>query len=424
MNQFFRELITTLCFLGCVLVTSQAYSQQVITGELKPLPDPVKLSLDEYAEMSAHIERGFDEDRSISFSVDLPKTWAEEPFISLKNYTKGGLLYGDLGRFDGPSVGELRPIFRVRGLEISREISAENWLMTHLLSNGYTPWSLDIKSDNEFEAMYVVYVQNTQQSFVVRAKGKIVGPRIILAEHILPMDLWSDQQDIQTFALKSVEINGTGSEYIEPHEVYAYLNAISFELPSSWTIHKIEDNHENMLFLDIANARPGEPVRGNIGFSMMSPFSIKDPKDKKKYSVVPNEIMERARGVYAIENLEQGEFIERPDLGLDNEKYIRHVTEVYELVPVKTEYETHITPEATHEFWITALTTPGKVFFLTLYTPLRKDDLYTWAINVETYKNIIKNLNFSPPPQLDLSDIKKEPEDDAPAPETDKVLLD
>ena len=390
-----------LCFFLILICFSPVHALAEGKEQLNSLyiPDG-SMPLDVYARRSHKIERNFEEDEYLSFSMDLPRDWTERQFVSLKNFTRRGRLHGDLARFDGQSVGDSRSFFMVRSVELPREISASNWLMTYLLSNGYTLHSLTERGSSSFEAMYIIYAADNNQSLVVRSRGYISGPRIVLGEYVMPAELWEKEKDIQAYAVGSFKIQAQDQETIEDPEYYSYLEAVEFNYPKSWAVVKTNDIEVNALDLVLRNADLTRVSEGTINIHMASRRSVKLIEgDHSTYDIDLPGIVKKARhnienrGKNGQQNFSIGDRIDSKSFVTDY-KFDTQRSEIYEVRPVTSHYDTQEVNPVSHEFWLTLLVDKAKsrVFIITLYTPDRDSDLYSWAVNSRAYERILKTI--------------------------------
>jgi hypothetical protein len=270
-----------LILLALVLITSPLMAQD---NQLKPLPDVQSLDLQTFVSQSTEINKTFEDDRFINFSVQLPNSFEEKNPDLLKNEVRNDRLYGEIYRSNGLMVDDVYPYFSLKSFLLDRAISAKNWLVSTMLRDGNTLRSLESNDqDDTFEALYVRFgeLDNTE---VVRAKGYLRGPRMIVAEYVLPVSLWSEQADYQTYAIKSFELKDLNDdEPIEVMKSYSYLNSFSMLYPESWIMGKDVKTDENRIDLSLKSAGKLRVVFANIDISVVSTRSLQDAVDRSVY---------------------------------------------------------------------------------------------------------------------------------------------
>ena len=361
---------------------------------LKPLHQPQDpLLLESYAKRSQAISVDLEEDKYLSFSVDLPNNWVQRPFISLKNFSRRNRLHGDLSVFDGVASGDMRSVFQVRSIELPREISATNWLMTYLISSGYTLYGLEEGADGRhFEAMYVRFEGDQKQGFVIRAKGVISGPRLVLGEYVMPTGLWEQEKDQQAFAVGSFKIQANDQDWIEDKDYFTYLEALEFEYPNSWHVAEKNDQAQNILKVSLKNSDLTRVSEGEMRIVVASETSIKDFTSLEKFDIDLPPLVAEAR-----------ELVEAQGYNIDPKKGGRNIpvspdfpvsrTEIYPLRPRLTNYESDKQAAISHELWLSLMIRDGRAVISTLLTPARDQDLYSWAVNTRAYERVLGSLN-------------------------------
>lgn len=372
-----------------ILSASASFAQ-----ELKPLyvPSEDGLALEAYAKRSQAITQKFDEDAYLSFSVDLPQNWTARPLISLKNFSRSNRLHGDLARFEGVAYGDMRSHFRVRSVELPREISAKNWLITYLLEKGYTLYSLNTAEDGRsFDAMYIVFSGDKGESQIVRSRAYVSGPRIVLGEYVMPRGLWERERDQQAYAVGSFEIKAEDQQWIEPREYFSYLEAIEFEYPDSWGIVNKDDGALNVLHVNLGNMDMTRVSEGEIALSVASNRSIKDFTSQEDFEIDLMGLVKKLQESILAKGYTLDSKMGNRTLDLDHDFKVQR-TEIYPLRPILTEYEKGEKPPITHELWLSILVEPGRAVVSTLLTPARGEDLYSWAVNSRAYEQILKTV--------------------------------
>lgn len=385
-----RLLKPVLLFVA-FLAAFPAFAQD----KLQKLPDVQTLDISTFVAQSKEIERRYENDDEIGFKVQLPSSFVERGFENLKTYEADGRLYGEIARYDGPVVRDIRPHFSVQSIELRRAISAKNWLISNILARGDTLRAIESdEKGNNFEALYVRLdlLGNTE---VVRAKGYLHGSRIILAEYVVPGMLWDDQSDTQTYAIKSFELlNKNPKGTPEPMLSYSFLESFSMQYPASWRIKSENKESENQIDIVFETAEDTKIVFANIHVTLIADQSLKDPLDRSRYPVdLPGLVNARKQAILNKDFLIDP-VIERLKYDLSFEHELQ-ITEAYPLHRKITDYVTHRKSPITHEFWITAIKgteETGKNFIVSMIAPSRNESMYEWALAAKAYEIIVENL--------------------------------
>lgn len=384
-GKVFKPLVI-LCLAALILLGGN----KVSFASLKELPEVQKLSAEDFVKGTDVVDKDFEKERYLSLSFQIDKTWKETEFSTLRNTESFGRLAGTLVHYRGELIGDVHPYFQVIAEEIPREISAKNWLVTYVLDQGYTLRSLKEISEDKFEAMYVV--TQGRDAFVVRSIGKKFGPRMIFAEYGVPTRAWERFMDYQTLTIKSFEVKGRDKAPIEKRSYYNYLQAIEFSYPKSWRIEKETSKEGNKLSVELISAREKQAVEGIISVDVFSTRSVKDLDDITIFSFDPLEEIKKVRARFDT-SFKIEELLEKKTYALP-EKVSYQVTDVYAVESIKNKYDTFEDGEDTHELWFSVFAYNNKYYVLTLVTPARTQNLYQWAVNSETFKELIESIQF------------------------------
>jgi hypothetical protein len=87
---------------------------------------------------------------------------------------------------------------------------------------------------------------------------------------------------------------------------------------------------------------------------------------------------------FKIDNYELGAFLESPELEFHNDMAFG-VTQVYEMNPT-------VSNMMDYELWVTVTEGLEYIYVISLLTPARTEEFYTWARNVEAFRLIVKGM--------------------------------
>jgi hypothetical protein len=360
------------------------------------LPEIGSMTLETYVSQSEKISKDFDNDIYLSFEVDLPKNLVERDFSVLKNREAGGRLYGEIYRKDSPALEDVRAYFSVRSFQLSRMISAKNWFVTWVMQNGYTLRGLesDKKGDN-FEAFYV-RLDDLGRTEIVRTKGFLRGPRIIMAEYVLPRLMWPDQKDVQIFAIKSFDLeNINDNETAENLMSYVHMESFSMKYPQSWRLESDSTDLENQIDISFLTADDLRVVFATIDVTLTADQSLKDPIDRSRYPTNVTQIIKKRKDAVIAQEFLIGDVMERRqyDLSVD---FVLQTTEIYPLRRKLTDYVTHRQAPVSREFWITVIKgteETGKNYIVSMIAPSRVGaSAKNWAIAAKAYEVMIESM--------------------------------
>lgn len=379
---------------GFVLVLSMSAVAQ--DTKLAALPDVQTMDIQTYAGQSDRVKKTFENDPFLVFEVQLPKDMVERNYDVLKHYDRGDRVYGEVYRKDGVVVQDVRPYFSVKTHELNRAISAKNWFITNLLNKGHTLRAIEASPKGDsYEALYV-RIDDLENTEIVRTRGFLKGPRVIEAEYVIPVLLWGQEQDRQTYAIKSFELKGPSDNALpEPNMSYTHLETFSMLYPQSWRMVSEIKDLENRIDLAFRSADDLKTIFADIEVTLVSDQSLKDPVDRSRYPVdLPAVIQARKQAVIE-SSLLIGDMLERRnyDLAVDHDLQI---TEIYPLRKKETDYVTHRQATVTKEFWITAIKgtkASGKNYIVSMVAPSRSgSNMYNWALAAKAYEIMVESL--------------------------------
>lgn len=387
-TKFFAVLLA-----AAVLVHGYGVHAQEAKGGLKPFPEPKKMTVEEFLQQTTQVRVTVPEDPTINIDVQVPKGWIERQTAELKNNIKEGMIFGDISRFDGQVFEDsMRPYFLIRALDVTREISAHDWLISYTLQNAFTLRSIKpTEDDRSIEGIYIS--QKEDGAYAVYVSGRISGPRIILTEFSVPIRMWEQLVDLQVFSMRSVKFRNTGDAPIEGTKREFFSDKVKLSFPSSWYLLEREVSAANRVNFTLISRGDTGVEQGRIMLSVVGYKSIVDPRDNKFYDadvpVLVKEVRDRVEGMgYLIEKTLENKL---PELTIATD-FLKG--EVYSLAPKLTDYNTMEKSRATRELWMVVFR--GKdnkqVYVASLYGPARTEDLYAWAVNMRGFEIFLKAL--------------------------------
>lgn len=363
------------------LATASAYASGLV-----PLPElSPSFNLSAYAGGTDMVHKEFPEIEGTAFEMALPKTWTERITV--------GQTFGEIARFDGPAFGDVRPYFSLKRIAVQHEIATRLELMSYLLKQGFVLRSLKELDDRNIEALYVI-IDEKGDSYVVRARGRMIGSSLVLAEYALPSDVWDRLRDEQTFAMRSFKFLKEIPAPIEGRIERTYFKALKFFYPSSWTFVKEEAPTDNMVTVRLGTTNETGLEGGRINLSVYAQKSLKNDADARVYPADVPAALKALRKAYEDKGYIVGKSIEqkKPDINL-NATF--SALDVYELRQRTTLYETDKEAPLSHELWIAVFQVKGiqpKTYVVEMFTPARMQDLHQWATNTRAFEIILKSM--------------------------------
>lgn len=358
-----------------------ASAQDFLQNYASPLPemkDP--MSEAEFNQKTIPHEGVAAGDEALTYSFRLPPDWKGSMDVAVGNYQVSSKVLGEVLRFYGPPVIDSRSHFSLQALTLDYEMTAYQWLLQFLLSNGYAIQGISEIDPNRAEALYV----RVEDSFtyVIRTVAIASGKRIIMAEYSLPADNWEQEKKMQAQVMKTFKLANIVKEPIEELKKYHFFDISEFQYPSSWEMRTSPQVSVDRMKFELRNVlsavQPDETIirrlNGRIQVEALS------------YDVVKSVAQEAERlkeDVRQSSGLIVGDKIETlTDVKFD--KAVKPVVvEVYNASDGKNKI-------LKYEYWVTMIEVGDYFYFITLVTPSRDEEYFVWARNSETYKLILQ----------------------------------
>ncbi len=353
---------------------------------LQPLPELSKgFDLQAYAAGTDTVAKDFPNIPNGSFKISLPKNWMERVAI--------GQDYGEIARFDGPAIGDVRPYFSYKRIGLARENTAKLELISYLLRSNYTLRGLREIDTRNVEALYVL-VDDKNDSYIVRSMMRIIGPDAYLAEYALPVSAWNTMADTQVFAVKSFKFLRDSADPIEKRRERTYFKSLRFYYPESWIFEGEDMPADNIVVERLASKDQNNQLSGNIRLTVVSPRSLKDEMVEKEFTLNIPAMLKEIRKSYETKGFIVDAAVEsrKPELNLP---VSFSAMDIYNMRVRLTQYDTDQKAAVSKELWIAVFTSSGpipKTYIAELFTPSRNTDMYAWSTNSRAFEIILKSI--------------------------------
>lgn len=385
-----------ICFAVLLICFSTSLTANA-NSKLEALPEVSTLDINDFVKNSSLVTKAFENDPSLDFQIQVPKSFSILSDDKLKNVNKNDVIYGEIFAAYGASSGDLRPYLKVHSMELERLISAKNWIVTKSLEWGYTLRGIRAEDDegNAVDAFYIRLDTNGNTE-IVRARAFLHQNRLILVEFVLPVSLWEQGRDTQIYTVQSFEFKNTFViSSPEPMANFSYLDNFYFEYPESWRLLRRDVDNVNSVDVTLKTSDANGFLLADANLTVLSAKSLRDRVDQMVYPLDLPEVL-KARMQYVDE---QGYDI---DPIMEHHKYdlafeeAFQTTEVYPLRRKNTSvYVTETTNDITKEFWLTVIKRPndvGKNYVVSMIAPSRTVNLYQWAVAVKAYEEMVKTI--------------------------------
>ncbi len=377
----FSLVIAGAFFLTALFAVPQTIFAQKITEQFKkPMPEFELTSQAEFEKQTNLLSKEFKQDEALSYEIRIPKNWTESGKGGLSEISVSNIL-GELGKFYGPPNIDERSKLVVEAVGLEYEMTAQQWFVQYLLANGYNLQGLKAYDNDNAEALYVLIDNGI--SFAVRAMARVNSKRVVFAQHYVPIDRWHDEKVAQAQILQSFQLKKDIQGFVEEMGVFQFLDLVELQYPKSWSLKALPIRTVDRMQVELLNTatvqndyeKAKTRLDGQIDFNLVSIFA----------SETLEEELDWFRDSLAEKNMLLGDVLEVRDDFLFGDKFDFVDTQVYRATG-------DVSKLVEHELWLTIMSKDEYYYFVSLFTPSRDHDYFTWARNTETYKLVISTI--------------------------------
>ena len=370
---YFISLMTVLL----LFVSIPAAQAQIFGINPKSTPPLAKLKFlpqEEFEAQTRLIDEVPFEDNFLSYQLRIPKNWSantQPPKKQVGNRLSRRVL-GVVARYLSPPKNHLRSFFTLEALDLTYEIGARNWFINYVLNNGLSLEQIGEESKKQIEAIYIEVKGDI--TYVVRIRTIINGPRMIIVRYYVPQELYKEEHVQQAQVLQSFELTNREEVGVEKLEIYGFLDQSFFDYPISWTLSA-------PLVRSITRMR-----------AMLYHNTLIDKLDGQINIYLTNKMTNTSRAdevffyqeKFKIKKYELGKYLETPKLEY-HEDISFGITEAYEM-------NSQVSNMINYELWVSVMEGNEYIYIISLLTPARHEEFYTWARNVEAYRLVVKGM--------------------------------
>lgn len=369
-----------VCFLAGYPAGAQA---QNLTEQFnKPMPEFEPMPEADFMEASEEISQLFTGNKALDFKMRVPKDWIEADKVGVGDIKISNKILGEIKKYYGPpAMSSVRSYLTVEAEGLEFKMTTEQWFVQYLLSNGYNAQGMMNYGKNHSEAVYV-FLQGSE-SYVVRAKARINGNRIVLVQYFVPLERWHDEKAMAARILESFTLLNSVENKIEDMQQYQFLDIAEFSYPVSWrlkalpvrSVDKMSVRLINSVMIDAGYGNMKERLDGEIDVDLISIYVTEALEDE----------IEAFKERMAEKNVLIGELIETRDDFLLSEDFDFVETQVFKAIDQSSEARDF-------EVWLTVMAAEDYYYFVSLVTQSRNQDYFLWARNSETYKLVVSQM--------------------------------
>lgn len=318
-------------------------------------------------------------DKYLAFEVRLPLKWTksqdmERGIVAKDNKSsQGSRILGEISKFYGPTRPDAGDFFMVEAMTLDYEMSVRNWFLNYIYSRGYSLQGLEVIDDSTVEAVYVTL--KGDNAFLYRVRAIANGPRVVVVSYAVPEQYADKERGMQERVLSSFRFISPEDVVKDHVRTHQFLDILKFNYPSTWRV--IAPNVYSMEGMDakVLNSVDSKTVSGEIDVRVISTELDTSLAEEVKY--LKEDIQER--GLSIDDMIEVGSDFKFGDYVLYNR------VEIY----VAKDKNRKIVD---HEFWLAVVVEDSYYYIVTLLTPSRMSDFYTWAKNNEAFKLVVQSL--------------------------------
>ena len=317
-------------------------------------------------------------DRFLSYEVRLPLGWTKAQESDRESGAGGktnisSRVLGTVTKFFGPTRIDAVDFFQIEAMTLDYEMSVRNWFLNYVFTRGYSLQGMETIGEMAIEAQYVTLVKDTAYVFRIRAIAN--GPRVLVISYAVPEQHWERERGLQERVIRSFRFISPEKVLAEHVRTYAFLDLLRFDYPSNWRLIAPNIYSTEGMDAKIVSTADKKTVAGEIDVRVISTELDTSLADEVKY--LKEDIQERG--------LRIGKMIEIGE-GFNFQDHILYDRiEVYEAVDESRKIQDH-------ELWLAVMVEDRYYYIITMLSPGRAADFYTWAKNSEAFEIVIESM--------------------------------
>lgn len=371
----FNTIFMIWAFALCAFI-QPAQAQKIKDLFEKKMPEVERMSQAEFEAQTYLYDDVPYSDKTLAYEIRLPKDWSTTEHGAMSNYNMSNRLLGHVAHFySPPRIDAARSRFTIMAVNLEYEMTAEQWFLQHVLSNGFTLEGIEIHDGRKVEALHVYLHEG--DTFVVRTVAQINGRRMILAQLTSPAQYWHREKVLSYEVMQSFKMLSPEVTLIENFRTHQFLDLVEFDYPESWTVNARPITNTDRMEVLLENIRKETNILdGQIYVEVLSSYVVDDvekelDKLKRKLNrqgLLVGNLMETRDDIY---------FHKDVDFGF---------AEVYEARDTENDL-------LSYELWVAAMASKEYYFFIYLVTPHRDTDFFIWARNTGAFKSMTRFMH-------------------------------
>lgn len=371
-------LVAGLALLGAVFAAGPVWAQQLLKSYAQALPDIPLMPDKDFNTKTVLYEDVPAGDEALSYRFRLPQDWKRPEDSALTSYQISNKILGEIVRFYGPPVIDNRSYFSLQAINLEYQLTAQQWMLQYLLSNGFTIQGIKEHDKKRAEALYVKVIDST--TFVIRAIAQMNGKRVVMAQYFMPSSNWEAEKQMQAQVMKTFELTYPIKESVEEMTKFHFLDIAEFQYPVSWEFRAGPVKNADRLNFELLNIQSEQKINWKNYKTLDGRIQV-DILSYDTADSIEGEIDNLKRGLSKV-NLAVGDKFESFDDFKFNNEVSAGPVEVYKAMDNQNSM-------LNYEYWIVPLEAGDYYYLVSLVTPSRDDDFFIWARNTEAYALIL-----------------------------------
>ena len=374
-----RNFISLALFTAILAIPAFAGAQSFLDAYKKPPPTIAPMPQKDFEDKTTLFADTPLGDKRLSYEIRLPKDWRKATLGSISDGAISSKILTEVAHFYGPQPKDVRSSVSIQVGNLDYKQTAQQWLIQYFVASSYPSQGMMAYDDGRAEAMYMHIEKDAQ--YLTRIVAQINGKRIVTVEYFLPTDNWADEKQMQAQTLQSFKLTTPVQENIETMAQYNFLDIAHFTYPQTWQLRTDPGGAERMQaqLLNIENRSVSQ----------------------KKFSALNGKIIVTSLASGAVDSIDKEitsfkNDLQRTGLLIQNPIETRKDFKVFQGLDSRpVEIFSALDQQNTalkYEFWFEVLESDDAYFFVSLVTPSRDQDYFTWARNVEAYKSLVESL--------------------------------
>ncbi len=317
----------------------------------------------------------------LEYSILLPKDWKTKRTIQADS-VGGGLsqeIINEVAHYQSPVINTMKANVVIETIQLSREISAKNWLKNYIYRNGCTPQGKLVALSEKKATAKCITTMNTNAVYT-HMLAAINGSNLILVKFETPLYLTGALNFVAQKALDSFKFILATDHPIEQQKFFSFANAVQFSYPVSWVPNGLDTSDNNSMYMQLfsesTNGLSGRKrIDGMIRFMVVrrdSQTSLK--KEAARLKSYFNSFL----------GLKFTKLVSSEKVPA-SKRFLFSRYEIYKVSKNETSHD--------QEVRIVALGSKSWYVFAFLLTPTKDDSFYTWACNTKSFDMIIKSIH-------------------------------